>query len=102
MVLFYPGIKSSAHVRLFFVNRRNVDPPLRVVYRQQDPLRKLWRTVSSGLRIQLGLEPDEIENMILFRMGNDWLYQLVNAIENQNIQQAEELELQLERLLRRS
>ena len=40
--------------------------------------------------------------MILFRMGNAWLYQLVNAIENQNIQRAEELEMQLERLLRRS
>jgi hypothetical protein len=79
-----------------------VDPPLRATYRQHAPLREMWRSILVCLTNQLGLEPEKIENMILFRMGNAWLYRLAKALESKNVQRAEELKQQLEGLLSRS
>ena len=76
-----------------------VDPPLRDAYRRQAPLREMWQCVATSLTTQLGLEPAEMENAILFRMGNAWLYQLAQAHEAGDTARAEAFKAQLRALL---
>jgi hypothetical protein len=69
------------------------------VYRQQAPLREMWDRISACMVNQFEWTPDELEKMIIFRMGNAWLYQLTKALEGRQGTRAAAFEKQMEELL---
>lgn len=73
-----------------------VDLPLRAAYVQQTPLRAMWAGLAPLLRAELDIDPEQMRDSVLFRMGNGWLYQLAQC---QNQERATELKQQLDRLL---